>query len=80
MAREYSSPVFRALSFNDANVQPTTHFSAAEVRSIMAKASMRDLRQVGCPAEIFERVLESQAKKLGIVPVDTSSLDALKSL
>jgi hypothetical protein len=46
-------------------------FNAAEVRFLRLEHAMhglapvKDLRELGCPAHIFEKILEQRAKKLG---------------
>jgi hypothetical protein len=46
-------------------------FNVAEVRFLRQEHAMhrlnpiQDLRELGCPAHIFQRILEQRAKKLG---------------
>ena len=51
-------------------VRPTSTRSAAEVRVLLAARQgfpqMRDLRQLGCPDVLFERLLEARALRMGL--------------
>ncbi len=72
MKIEHSHPVFRSLDFSPTEVRGTSRFSATEVRDICASRpgfnELPDLRQIGCPDDIFERQVEQRARKLGVEP------------
>jgi hypothetical protein len=61
---EHSNTMYRDGDTNVAEVRATSKFSSNEVREILSRTGMKDLRQLGCPAWIFERVLESRAKQI----------------
>ncbi len=72
---EYSHKAHREKSFKS-EVRASGRFSAEEVRTILQKTEMRDLRQIGCPDWLFNKLLESRAKKLGLTPAADSNLAA----
>lgn len=49
---------------NFANVRATSTRSSTETASLLARTGMLDIRQLGCPDDIFEFVLEQRAAKL----------------
>ena len=55
-------------------------FNEVEVRFLRGEHAMaglrpiRDLRELGCPARIFEKILDQRARKLG--PLDTLRVNA----
>ncbi len=70
---EYSNPLHREKSFKDNEARACGRFNETEVRSILVRGKLHDLRQVGCPDSIFEHILEERARKLGVEPADTLS-------
>ena len=66
MTIECAHTTFRARAFNEADVRASGRFSAEEVRTILANSGTRDLRQIGCPDWLFDRMLERRAASLGM--------------
>lgn len=50
---------------NASAVRASGRFTADEVRMILAKTETRDMRQLGCPDQLFDRILERRAANLG---------------
>ena len=65
---EHSNVFHRGQDFSAAEVRSAGRFSANEVREIMTRAGIRDLRQIGCPDRLFEKLLENRAKTIGFEP------------
>jgi len=66
--KEYSHGSFVGRSVSSANVRSSGRFLAEEVRAILSKTGTIDVRQLGCPDWLFDRVLARRAKKLGVRP------------
>src|SRR5712692_3109703 len=58
----------RQRTFSSAEVRASGRFTADEVRDVLARSGFQDLRQLGCPENIFHQILEQRAQKLGIAP------------
>jgi hypothetical protein len=61
---EHSHPWYRSNTNSTVEVRAAGRFSATEVREIITRADIKDLRQLGCPEWIFVRVLDRAAKKI----------------
>lgn len=74
---EYANSILRneQLRKTRENVQACGRFTAEEVRALSRESAtlklgpLADLRQLGCPSSLYERVLEARAKKLGALLV-----------
>ena len=65
---EHSNILFRDKDTNLAEVRAVGRFSSAEVREILTRSGCKDVRQLGCPDWIFEKLIEHRAKKLNFNP------------
>jgi len=60
---------FRSNAFTDSETRASGPYSVEEVREVLSKTGMKDVRQIGCPDFIFHRILARRARALGIFPV-----------
>ncbi|MGB8801169.1 MAG: hypothetical protein WCC97_10805 [Candidatus Acidiferrales bacterium] len=60
---------------NFSEVRASSFGSAAETADLMRKASMIDLRKLGCPDDIFEFVLEKRSERRSIEQRDGSNFE-----
>ena len=68
---EYSSPLFRDRGYKETEVRASGRFSAEEVRSLLGKLGLKDIRQIGAPDDLFDRLLANRAERAGIAPGDS---------
>jgi hypothetical protein len=55
---EFSHPHFRSLSINPAEIRATSTRSRTETAGLLSRLGMVDVRQLGCPDDVFEETLE----------------------
>jgi len=61
---EHSHPLFRQHDIRAEEVRGTSTRSARETTALLGKVGFVDVRQLGCPDDIFEFVLEQRALKI----------------
>lgn len=66
--------------FGDPTIQRSGRFNPVEVRTILTLAHMVDVRQLGCPDAVFDRVIEKNAKHFGIEPAGEPEVNDLSAL